>query len=104
MAFAVGAFLGPSVALSVVAVGLLGVTRLSPLGAAASCSTHGWRALVVGRPGGGRPPRRDSPAPRQAQLDALGLALWTKVHPLLILIGGTALGWVVGALTGPALP
>jgi hypothetical protein len=26
------------------------------------------------------------------------------VHPILILIGGAALGWVIGALTGPAMP
>jgi len=35
---------------------------------------------------------------------ALGLALRTKVHPLLLLIGGAAMGWVIGALTGPAMP
>ena len=35
---------------------------------------------------------------------ALGLALLTKVHPLLILIGGVALGWVIGALMGPTMP
>ena len=34
---------------------------------------------------------------------ALGLALWTKVHPMLILIGGMALGLVIGALTGPGI-
>jgi hypothetical protein len=35
---------------------------------------------------------------------ALGLALRAKVHPILILIGGVALGWVIGALTAPAAP
>jgi chromate transport protein ChrA len=35
---------------------------------------------------------------------ALALALWTKVHPILILIGGAAIGWSIGALTGPAMP
>ncbi len=29
---------------------------------------------------------------------ALPLALWTKVHPILILLGGAAIGMVVGAL------
>jgi len=32
------------------------------------------------------------------------LALWTKVHPILILIGGAAIGWGIGALTGPTTP
>jgi hypothetical protein len=34
----------------------------------------------------------------------LGLAMWTKVHPILILIGGAAIGWGIGALTEPAMP
>jgi len=34
---------------------------------------------------------------------ALALALWTKVHPILILIAGAAIGWGIGALTGPAM-
>jgi hypothetical protein len=35
---------------------------------------------------------------------ALGPALWTKVYPILILIGGAAIGWGIGALTGAAMP
>ena len=35
---------------------------------------------------------------------ALGLALWTKVHPILILIGGAAIGWGIGVVMGPAMP
>jgi chromate transporter len=35
---------------------------------------------------------------------ALVLALWTKVHPILILIGGAALGWGIGAVTAPTTP
>ena len=37
-------------------------------------------------------------------LYALGLALWTKVHPILILIGGAAIGWGIGVVMGPAMP
>ena len=35
---------------------------------------------------------------------ALGLAPRAKVHPILILVGGVALGWVIGALTASAAP
>ncbi len=35
---------------------------------------------------------------------AFGLALWTKVHPVLLLIGGTVLGWAIGAFTAPTPP
>ena len=35
---------------------------------------------------------------------AFGLALRTKIHPLLILIGGVALGWVIGVATGSTMP
>jgi hypothetical protein len=35
---------------------------------------------------------------------AFGLALRTKIHPLLILIGGVALGWVIGVVTGSPMP
>jgi chromate transporter len=35
---------------------------------------------------------------------ALGLALWTKVHPILLRIGGMALGWGIGVVIGPAMP
>jgi len=62
-------------------VGLLGVTALN---IARHSLTHWAYALIA--------------------LIALGLALRTKVHPLLLLIGGAALGWVIGALTGPAMP
>jgi chromate transporter len=62
-------------------VGLLGVTALS---IAKHSFTH-WAYVLIA-------------------LVALALALWTKVHPILILIGGAALGWVIGALTGPAMP
>jgi hypothetical protein len=34
----------------------------------------------------------------------LVLAPRTEVHPILIRIGGVALGWVIGALTAPAAP
>jgi chromate transporter len=62
-------------------VGLLGVTALS---IAKHSLTHWAYALIA--------------------LGALGLALWTKVHPMLILLGGAALGWVIGGLTGAVLP
>ena len=62
-------------------VGLLGVTALN---LAKHSLTHWAYALIA--------------------VIALGLALRTKVHPILILIGGAALGWVIGALTGPAMP
>jgi hypothetical protein len=35
---------------------------------------------------------------------ALVLSLWTKMHPIPILIGGAAIGWGIGALTGHAMP
>jgi chromate transport protein ChrA len=62
-------------------VGLLGVTAL---GIAKHSLTHWDYALIA--------------------IVALGLALWTKVHPILILIGGAAIGWGIGALTGAAMP
>jgi chromate transporter len=62
-------------------VGLLGVTALN---LAQYSVTHWGYALIA--------------------LVASGLALWTKAHPLLILIGGAALGWIIGALTGPTTP
>jgi chromate transporter len=62
-------------------VGLLGVTALS---LARQGVTHWAYALIA--------------------VIALALALWTKVHPILILIGGFAMGWVIGALTGPVMP
>jgi chromate transporter len=37
-------------------------------------------------------------------LVAFGLALWTKVHPVFLLIGGTVLGWVIGAFMAPTMP
>jgi chromate transporter len=37
-------------------------------------------------------------------IGAFGLALWTKVHPVLLLIGGTVLGWVIGVFTAPSTP
>jgi chromate transporter len=57
-------------------VGLLGVTALS---IAKQSFTH-WGYAVIA-------------------LIALVLALWTKVHPILILIGVTALGWGIGVVT-----
>jgi chromate transporter len=62
-------------------VGLLGVTALA---VAKHSVTHWGYALIA--------------------LAASGLALWTKVHPLLILIGGAVLGWVIGASTGATMP
>jgi chromate transporter len=62
-------------------VGLLGVTALS---LAKQSFTHWAYALMAAI--------------------ALVLALWTKVHPILILIGGAAIGWGIGALTGLARP
>jgi chromate transporter len=35
---------------------------------------------------------------------AFGLALWTKVHPVLLLIGGTVMGWAIGTFTAPTPP
>jgi chromate transporter len=57
-------------------VGLLGVTAVS---IAQQSVTH-WGYAVIA-------------------LIALGLALWTKVHPILILMGGAALGWGIGVVT-----
>jgi chromate transporter len=37
-------------------------------------------------------------------LVAFGLALWTKVCPIVLLIGGTVLGWVIGAFIEPTMP
>jgi hypothetical protein len=62
-------------------VGRLGVTALS---VAKHSFTHWGYALIA--------------------IAALGLALWTKVYPILILIGGASAGWVIGALTGPGIP
>lgn len=62
-------------------VGLLGVTALS---IAKQSVTHWSYALIA--------------------IVAVVLALWTKVHPILILIGGAAIGWGIGALTGPTTP
>jgi chromate transporter len=62
-------------------VGLLGVTALS---IAKQSFTHWAYALIA--------------------LTALGLALRTKLHPILILVGGVVLGWVIGALTAPTMP
>ena len=62
-------------------VGLLGVTALS---IAKQSVTH-WSYVLIA-------------------IVALVLALWTKVHPILILIGGAAIGWGIGALTGPTTP
>jgi chromate transporter len=57
-------------------VGLLGVTALS---IAKQSFTH-WGYAVIA-------------------LIALVLALWTKVHPILILMGAAALGWGIGVVT-----
>jgi chromate transporter len=62
-------------------VGLLGVTALN---IAKHSFTHWGYALIA--------------------IVAVVLALWTKVHPILILIGDAAIGWGIGALTGPAMP
>jgi chromate transporter len=62
-------------------VGLLGVTALS---IAKHSFTHWAYGLIA--------------------VVALALALWTKVHPILILIGGAATGWGIGALMAPAMP
>jgi chromate transporter len=62
-------------------VGLLGVTALS---LARQGVTHWAYALIA--------------------VIASALALWTTVHPILILIGGFAMGWVIGALTVPVMP
>jgi chromate transporter len=62
-------------------VGLLGVTALN---IAKHSVTHWAYALIA--------------------IGALVFALRTKVHPLLILIGGVALGWGIGVVMGPAMP
>jgi chromate transporter len=62
-------------------VGLLGVTALH---LAKHSVTHWAYALIA--------------------IGALVLALRTKVHPIGILIVGAAIGWGIGALTGPAMP
>jgi len=62
-------------------VGLLGVTALS---IAKHSFTHWAYALIA--------------------VVALALAMWTKVHPILILIGGAATGWGIGTLMGPITP
>jgi len=62
-------------------VGLLGVTALS---IAKHSMTH-WGYAVIA-------------------MIALVLALWTKVHPILILIGAAAIGWGIGALMGLEIP
>jgi chromate transporter len=62
-------------------VGLLGVTALS---IAKQSVTHWSYALIA--------------------IVALVLALWTKVHPILILIGGAAIGGGISALSGPTTP
>jgi chromate transporter len=62
-------------------VGLLGVTALS---IAKHSFTHWAYGLIA--------------------VVALALALWTKVHPILILIGGAVTGWGIGALMTPAMP
>ena len=62
-------------------VGLLGVTALN---LAKHSVTHWAYALIA--------------------IGALGLALRTKLNPIFILIGGAAIGWGIGALTGPAMP
>ena len=61
-------------------VGLLGVTALT---IAKQSVTHWAYALIA--------------------MIAFGLALRTRVHPILILIGGVALGWVIGVVTAPTL-
>jgi chromate transporter len=62
-------------------VGLLGVTALS---IAQDSLTHWTYALIA--------------------LVALVLGLWTKVHPILILVGGAASGWAISILTGYHTP
>jgi len=62
-------------------VGLLGVTALS---IARQSFTH-WGYVFIA-------------------MIALVLALRTKVHPILILIGGAALGWGIGVVTAPTTP
>jgi len=62
-------------------VGLLGVSALS---IARHSLTHWAYALIA--------------------VIVLGLALWTRVHPILLLIGGAAMGWVIGVSTGAAVP
>jgi len=58
-------------------VGLLGVTALS---IARHSFTHWYYALIA--------------------IVVLGFSLWTKVHPILLLIGCAVIGWGIGALTG----
>jgi chromate transporter len=62
-------------------VGLLGVTALS---VAKHSFTHWAFGLIAAV--------------------ALALAVWTKVHPILILIGGAAIGWGFGTLMGATMP
>jgi chromate transporter len=62
-------------------VGLLGVTALS---LAKQSFTHWGYAAIA--------------------MMALVLALWTKLHPILILIGGAVLGWGIGIVTAPTTP
>jgi len=62
-------------------VGLLGVTALN---VAQHSFTHWAYALLT--------------------VIALGLALRTKVHPILILIGGGVLGGIIGVVTGVTRP
>jgi chromate transporter len=62
-------------------VGLLGVTALS---IAKHSFTHWGYALIA--------------------IVAVVLALRTKVNPILILIGGAAIGWGIGVVMGPAMP
>ncbi len=62
-------------------VGLLGVTALS---IAKHSFTHWAYALIA--------------------ILALVLALWTKMHPILLLVGGAAIGYGIGILTGATTP
>jgi chromate transporter len=62
-------------------IGLFGVMALN---IAKQSVTHGAYALIA--------------------IGAFGLALWTKVHPVVLLIGGMVLGWIIGAFTAPTTP
>jgi chromate transporter len=62
-------------------IGLFGVMALNL--ARQSCTHWAYALLAIG---------------------AFGLALWTKVHPVVLLLGGTVLVWVIGALTAPPMP
>jgi chromate transporter len=62
-------------------VGLLGVTALD---LAANSMTHWAFGLIIAA--------------------ALLLGLWTKVHPIFVLLGGAVIGAAVGALTGVGTP